>query len=60
MRTITMESWANLEHKLRYKKDLSEEVTAKISEDLYECSQLCALLDDKMSYVKGVVAGRES
>ena len=60
LRTITMESWANLEHKLRYKKDLSEEVTAKISEDLYECSQLCALLDDKMSYVKGVVAGRES
>ena len=59
LRTITMESWANLEHKLRYKKDLDEEVVAKISKELFECSQLCDLLDAKMSHVKSVVSMHE-
>ena len=41
LRTITMESWADLEHKLRYKKDLSEELDSKISKELSECADLC-------------------
>lgn len=55
LRTITMESWANLEHKLRYKKDLSETLQTKISEELAECAALCNTLDKKMLSVKNIV-----
>lgn len=55
LRTITMESWADLEHKLRYKKDLSEALQVKISEELAECAALCNTLDKKMLSVKNIV-----
>ena len=55
LRTITMESWADLEHKLRYKKDLSEELDSKISKELSECAELCNILDKKMLSVKNIV-----
>jgi len=55
LRTITMESWADLEHKLRYKKDLSEELDSKISKELNECADLCNILDKKMLSVKNIV-----
>ena len=55
LRTITMESWADLEHKLRYKKDLSEELDSKISKELSECADLCNILDKKMLSVKNIV-----
>ena len=55
LRTITMESWADLEHKLRYKKDLSEELVSKISKELSECADLCNILDKKMLSVKNIV-----
>lgn len=55
LRTITMESWADLEHKLRYKKDLSEDLQVKISEELAECAALCNTLDKKMLGVKDIV-----
>ena len=55
LRTITMESWADLEHKLRYKKDLSEELDSNISKELSECADLCNILDKKMLSVKNIV-----
>ena len=36
LRTIAMEFWANLEHQLRYKKNLSPEILAKTGARLYE------------------------
>lgn len=60
LRTITMESWADLEHKLRYKKDLSEEVQTHIGEELAECAALCNTLDKKMQSVKNIVVKADS
>ncbi|MGI5976558.1 MAG: GTP pyrophosphokinase [Candidatus Limivicinus sp.] len=52
LRTIAMEFWANLEHKLRYKKDLSQDLLDCISSDLYECAELSAVLDSKMQAIR--------
>ena len=52
-RTIAMNFWASLEHKLRYKKELSTERLAEIDNELLECAKLCATLDQKMQNIKG-------
>lgn len=55
LRTIAMEFWANLEHKLRYKKNLSEELTALTSSELSECAKMSAQLDLKMQKVRDII-----
>lgn len=55
LRTIAMEFWANLEHKLRYKKNLSEELTTLTSVELSECAQMSAQLDLKMQKVRDII-----
>lgn len=55
LRTIAMETWANLEHKLRYKKDLDEETSALVAGELTSCSEMTALVDRKMQYVRNVI-----
>lgn len=55
LRTIAMEFWANLEHRLRYKKNLPEDVIAMTSQELSECAEMSALLDIKMQNVKNTV-----
>lgn len=52
-RTIAMNFWASLEHKLRYKKELSNERLAEIDSELFECAKLCSTLDQKMQNIKG-------
>ena len=52
LRTIAMDFWASLEHKLRYKKDLDENILEKLSKDLTECALKCADLDHKMQCIK--------
>lgn len=51
-RTIAMDFWASLEHKLRYKKDLPQERLNEIDSDLYICSKICSELDKKMQSIK--------
>lgn len=51
-RTIAMDLWASLEHKLRYKKDLPQERLDEISHDLLECALICASLDKKMGELR--------
>lgn len=46
LRTISMDWWASLEHKIRYKKDI--ENTSEIEEELFLCAQVSANLDNKM------------
>lgn len=55
LRTIAMEFWANLEHKLRYKKDLSEEVQLATADALFECADISAMLDKKMQGIRNTV-----
>jgi len=55
LRTIAMESWANLEHHMRYKKDLAPEVADKVAAELNECARLCGTLDEKMQNIREII-----
>ena len=55
LRTIAMEFWANLEHKLRYKKDLPEPILCQTADELSECARLSALLDVKMQNIRNTI-----
>ena len=57
LRTIAMEFWANLEHKLRYKKNLPPEIAAATAKRLYDCAERSALLDDEMQRVRAAIEG---
>jgi len=52
LRTIAMDFWASLEHKLRYKKDIPEEELASISRELYSCAERSARLDMQMQDIR--------
>ena len=53
LRTIAMDSWASLEHQLRYKKDF--EFTSYMASELLHCAQLSAELDAKMDALRDMV-----
>lgn len=53
LRTIAIDSWASLEHQLRYKKDL--EFTEEMVSELYRCAQLSSELDEKMDALRAQV-----
>lgn len=46
LRTIAMDSWASLEHQLRYKKDFN--FTEEMEKELLYCAKLSTELDEKM------------
>lgn len=48
LRTIAMDFWASLEHKLRYKKKRTPEQTQEINKELFECAEESARLDVRM------------
>ncbi|MGN1118452.1 MAG: GTP pyrophosphokinase family protein, partial [Acutalibacteraceae bacterium] len=56
LRTIAMDSWASLEHRLRYKKDLSEETQKEIADKLMQCADISAELDAIMLSIKKTVS----
>lgn len=56
-RTISMDWWASLEHKIRYKKDVV--ITPEIAAGLYQCAEESAALDRKMESIYGTVLSRE-
>lgn len=49
LRTIAMDFWASLEHKLKYKKDVDYE---SLTQELYECAEESAILDMKMDSIR--------
>lgn len=55
LRTIAMEFWANLEHRLRYKKDLPEEILNDTADALLECAGISSMLDEKMQSIRDAV-----
>lgn len=57
LRTIAMDFWASLEHKLRYKKDIPEDQEKIIQEELYDCSIQSAALDKRMQDIRNMIAG---
>lgn len=52
LRTIAMDFWASLEHKLRYKKDINPNIITELEKDLIYCSNTAAQLDIKMQDIK--------
>ena len=52
-RTIAMDWWASLEHKIRYKKDLP--VSEDVAKGLYECAKLSAEMEAKMERIQRAV-----
>ncbi|MEG0856385.1 MAG: GTP pyrophosphokinase family protein [Terrisporobacter sp.] len=52
LRTIAMDFWASLEHKLRYKKDIPQEELDRLAEELVECAQVSAALDERMEQIR--------
>lgn len=55
LRTIAMDFWASLEHQLKYKKNLEE--SAEMAEELRECAEESACLDQRMSAIRQKIYG---
>ncbi len=53
LRTISMDWWASLEHKIRYKKDVA--VTEGIARELKECAESAAALDNRMEKIQQIL-----
>ncbi len=58
LRTIAMDSWAALEHQLKYKKDV--EFTKEMSEDLLLCAKMSAKLDKTMDHLRECVYDKKA
>ncbi|MBM6828749.1 GTP pyrophosphokinase family protein [Anaerotignum lactatifermentans] len=54
-RTIAMDFWASLEHKLKYKKDI--EHSEEIAEELKDCADVIATMDCKMQEIRNKIEG---
>lgn len=52
LRTIAMDFWASLEHKLKYKKNIDSEEIELLERDLVECSEVSAALDKRMEEIR--------
>lgn len=60
MRTITMDFWASLEHKLRYKKNLDPRLAEELAEELKSCAEESAKLDEKMLRIRERIANAKA
>ncbi len=54
VRTMAMDFWASLDHRLQYK--LPEEIPQIIKDELYKCSVDIKNVDEKMLYLKDFIA----
>ena len=59
-RTIAMDFWASLEHKLQYKKNIPESQSKFLKDELYDCAQQSAALDKRMQNIRNVIAESET
>lgn len=60
LRTIAMDFWASLEHKLRYKKDIPDEQAREIAGQLMECAQSVCDTDMKMMHIRDQIERSKS
>ncbi|HBF66309.1 MAG TPA: GTP pyrophosphokinase [Clostridium sp.] len=56
-RTIAMDFWASLEHKLKYKKDISD--AKEIFEELQECADIISHMDLRMQEIRNRIEEKE-
>lgn len=55
LRTIAMDFWASLEHKMRYKKNISPDQVKFLQEELSDCARQSATLDERMQNIRNVI-----
>ena len=58
LRTIAMDFWASLEHKLRYKKNINEDEIELLEQELVECAEISAALDNRMQEIRARIEKR--
>lgn len=56
LRTIAMDFWASLEHKLRYKKNIPESEVKELATRLFQCAEMSAQLDSTMQDIRNHIA----
>lgn len=56
LRTIAMDFWASLEHKLRYKKNIPQEEAHLLAQELEECARISESLDQRMEAIRDRIA----
>jgi len=52
LRTIAMDFWASLEHKLHYKNDIPPEYALEIAQRLRHCAQVVSDTDEQMLSIR--------
>ena len=60
LRTIAMDFWASLEHRMRYKKELNPELADYLFRELKNCAETSAELDRRMEGVKDLIERNEA
>ena len=58
IRTMAMDFWASLEHKLRYKKDIPADQAQQLQEELLACATQSAQLDNRMQEIRNQLVSR--
>ena len=56
LRTIAMDFWASLEHKIRYKKNIPEDKALYLQNEMLKCAEISADLDRRMQNVRDVIS----
>lgn len=51
LRTLAQDWWASLEHRIRYKKEIPDDLEQKINRELYLCAEINASLDRKIENI---------
>jgi putative GTP pyrophosphokinase len=59
LRTIAMDFWASLEHKVRYKKNIPADEAEQLAAELTECATMSADLDQRMQNIRNRLAAAE-
>ena len=54
LRTMAMDQWASLEHRLMYKKDIPDNVSKELRKKLLRCAEINRELDGYMQEIKDV------
>ncbi|MBR4040570.1 MAG: GTP pyrophosphokinase family protein [Clostridia bacterium] len=57
LRTIAMDFWASLEHKLHYKNDIPQEHALEIAQQLQRCAQVVSETDQQMLAIRRQIEG---
>ena len=60
LRTIAMDFWASLDHRLSYKKEMDPAITQQLHAELIACSNESARLDERMEAVRNAIDKRRS